>query len=177
MAGLVSLIVLLLPLLAGAAPPQKPVPKEEEPRCAVYDEDTVRLSGVIELRTFAGIPGDGDNPSRDEREPAWILRLFEPICATGTGEIDKDETEVREIQVVVEPPLFHAFASVVGRPVTITGNLFHAHSGHHHTPVLILPSDLSSHGHGPRANLSRSRGSALRASLENRPAARSSRRA
>jgi hypothetical protein len=163
MAGLVSLIVLLLPLLVGASAPPAPPPAPDEPRCAVYDEDTVRLSGVIELRTFPGAPGYGEDPAHDEREPAWILRLFEPICATGTGEIDKDESAVREIQVVVEPELVHAFASIMGRPVTVTGTLFHSHSGHHHTPVLIIPSDLSGQPSGRHGSAARP---ALRAAVD-----------
>jgi hypothetical protein len=127
MAALVSLLFLLLPWIAGATP--KAAPEQDQPRCALYDEETVRISGVIELRRYPGAPGDGENGGTDERENVWILRLFQPICATGAGEIDRDESGVRELQVVVSPELFHALASVTGRPVTVTGSLFHAHAG------------------------------------------------
>jgi len=159
MAALVSLLVLLLPLIAGAAP--KAPRDQEQPPCAVYDDETVRVSGVIELRRYPGLPGDGEKGG-GEQETVWILRLFQPICAT--GEIDEDEAGVRELQVAVSPELFHAIASVAGKPVTVTGSLFHAHGGHHHTAVLIWLTDLATHGRaGP---LSGKRGPALRAALD-----------
>ena len=64
----------------------------------------------------------------------------------------------------MSPELFHALASVAGKPVTITGSLFHAHGGHHHTSVLIWLTDLATNGrHAP---LSGHRGPALRAALD-----------
>ena len=162
MAALVSLLVLLLPLIAGAAP--KAALEQERPPCAVYDEETVRVSGVVELRRYPGAPGDGEKGADEERETVWILRLFQPICATGSGDIDQDESGVRELQVVVNPELVHALVSVAGKPVTVTGSLFHAHGGHHHTAVLIWLTDLATHGRA--APLSGNRGPALRAALD-----------
>jgi hypothetical protein len=166
MFGLASIIALLLPLLMGSLPAADPPPAEEEPRCLAYDPELVRLSGVIERRIFEVPSAHGENPSEDP-EPAWILRLFEPICTTGSDDIEQPESGVREVQVVVQSELFHALAALSGRPVTVTGTLFHSHSGHHHTPVLILLRGLSSaHPAGPR---SRSLPAALLARLSHAP--------
>lgn len=156
MGGLTSILLLLLPFLIGASPKSDPSPPADAPECLAYDPEIVRLSGIIERRTFPGAPGSGEDQSSDAREAGWILRLFEPICTAGEDDgLEQSESNVREVQVVVREELFHALHAITGRPVTITGTLFHSHSGHHHTPVLILLQDLSSNDSrdpGPRSH-------------------------
>lgn len=163
MTGLASIIILLLPLLMGSLPVADQPPADDEPRCVAYDPEIVRLSGVIEQRTFPAPSDDGENSPADTPEPAWILRLFQPICTTGSDGIERPESGVREVQVVVQSELFHALGALAGRPVTVTGTLFHSHSGHQHTAVLILLRGLSSNGPGNPG--SRSRPAALLAAL------------
>jgi hypothetical protein len=140
MAALTSVLLLLLPLLMGSAP-DPPGPAADEPQCLAYDPEMVRLSGVLEPRMYPAAPG-GES-EEDEPGTTWVLRLFQPICTTGSDEVEEPESGVREVQVVVESELVHALGAVQGRPVTVSGTLFHSHSRQHHTPVLIIMRGIS----------------------------------
>lgn len=142
MAAIASIILLLLPLLMGSAAKTE-TPTTDEPRCLAYDPEIVRLSGVLEPRAFPGDAGVGEDYSSNQPETTWVLRLFEPICTTGSDEVEQPESGVRDVQVVVEAELVHALGAIQGRPVTVTGTLFHSHSGRHHTKVLIIIRGIS----------------------------------
>ncbi len=102
--------------------------------CLRYGDPTVSLKGKVVLHTFFGPPGYGENPKSDSREKQALLLLDEPICVDATRD-EAAATNQREITLV---PLGNfGMSSFTGRRVTVAGSLFHAHTGHHHTQVLI----------------------------------------
>ena len=107
----------------------------EEP-CLHYMGDPVILSGIVTNRTFYGPPNYGENPDTDSRETQGILVLSKPIC------VDKnpngyDEAEKNQLEVTLVPNSKTNLKDYLGKQVTVHGKLFHAFTGHHHTPVLI----------------------------------------
>ncbi len=109
---------------------------------------TVSLTGTLTSRVFAGPPNYESVKRGDRKETAIILTLASPTCTSTTNNtsdsFDVPETDIRELQLVLtKPSHWKAVKRLVGKPVVITGTLFHAHTGHHRTKVLIQVTELS----------------------------------
>lgn len=107
-----------------------------------YEPNTVVLVGAIERKHGFGPPNFGENPESDKKESWYVLKLENPLDVAGTkgDELNSEsESNVRELQIVGKTK---ELRSLIGLRVEITGKLFHAHTGHHHTNVLITPSDI-----------------------------------
>lgn len=111
--------------------------------CRSYEPAVVELKGNLSIKTFFGPPNFGENPSTDSKENSWILSLTSPmnVCA----KIDGDPTSgpsvenVRELQLVLPK----SRKELIGKDVIVVGTLFHAHTGHHHTDVLMTVQSIS----------------------------------
>ena len=128
-----SIIILLALLVTTTA-------SVAQSRQLQYETKNVVLTGRIVYRTFYGPPNYGETPKIDSRETQAILLLDSPIDVIGTpnDEIDETERGVKAITLVSERSL----RSFVGKRVTAQGSLFHAHTGHHHTKVLMSVSSV-----------------------------------
>lgn len=101
-----------------------------------YGPAPVTLTGEIVRWTVA----DSSDPKLPGERPAsyWLLRLGTPVSLVGGIEpIDEPERNVRELQLVLSAEQYHEYGALVGCPVVATGTLFHAHTAHHHRPVLM----------------------------------------
>lgn len=106
------------------------------PQCLHYAGDAVALAGKVTLETFYGPPNYGENPETDSREAQTILVLAKPICVSANPSTN-DEAETNQLRVTLVPPAGVNLGSYKGRSVMAEGTLFHAITGHHHTPVLM----------------------------------------
>lgn len=107
-----------------------------------YDPEIVNLSGIIQFKTYPGPPNYTDVKKGDAREESVYLKLNHPIDVAVNQGVPQDdlmnipEKNVRSIQLVINqnpnPNLIKE-----GEHVTVTGTLFHGHTGHHHTAVLM----------------------------------------
>lgn len=70
----------------------------------------------------------------DAAEVHWLLHLDRPVCTAGTGD-EPAEAGIRKVQLVLSDHARHR--ALLGRRVRVAGPLFHAQTGHHHTPVLL----------------------------------------
>lgn len=73
----------------------------------------------------------------------FLLRLSTPITVIGDTEDSPTETNVQEIQLMGNETISLFDKDVLGKSVQITGELFHSHTGHHHTQVLIMVSNIN----------------------------------
>ena len=105
-----------------------------------YETENVTLTGRIVYRTFYGPPNYGETPKEDARESQPILMLDSAIDVIGkpNDEINETERGVKAITLVSEQML----RPFVGKRVSVQGSLFHAHTGHHHTKVLMSVSSV-----------------------------------
>jgi|SRR5580704_17561300 hypothetical protein len=109
--------------------------------CLKYEPTRVVLSGTISTKLAYGPPGYGEDPAHDARERYLNLTLDNPICVdSGVSPNDDSERNERSLQMVFFDD--HSFQSKwMGQHVAVTGTLFHAISGHHHTKVLIIVNE------------------------------------
>lgn len=112
-----------------------PVVSETQRQQLTYENDKATVTGRLVYRTFYGPPNYGETPKTDSRETQAILLLDSPIdvIANANDGISETERGVRAITLVSDRSL----KSFAGKRVTVQGALFHAHTGHHHTKVLL----------------------------------------
>lgn len=116
-----------------------------EAACLSYEPSVVKLEGTLTKKTFPGPPNYESVLKGDRPEAYWMLNLERPVC------VDQDPTDadvngaqknVRIVQLVVDPKVYQANAGLIGTRVVVTGRLFGAITGHHHTPVLLTVATI-----------------------------------
>ena len=124
-------------LLAGALGVFLPLPASAG-GCLAYD-DPVTLEGILASGTFAGPPNYESVEAGDRPETVLLLRLKDPVCVDAAADGMSDAVQGADaIQLALRDARQLAdLKRLVGRPVRLSGSLFGAMSGHHHTPVLL----------------------------------------
>jgi len=105
----------------------------------------VNVSGILVQKTFPGPPDYQDLKSGDRPENYWLIELHSPVCVSedrANPELNPSKDRVAEMQLVFPPTASQANRSLIGRNVIISGTLFGAHTGHHHTPVLLTVKSI-----------------------------------
>ena len=107
------------------------------PNQTKYDyNSSVTIVGTLISRRYQTI----NNSVTD----VFFLRLSTPITVIGDSSEDSPtETNVQEIQLMGNETLSLLNKDVLGKRVQITGELFHSHTAHHHTEVLIMTSNIN----------------------------------
>jgi hypothetical protein len=110
--------------------------------CLRYLPSKVSVTGTVFERTDWGPPNYREDPAHDRPEPHDYIRLDTPLCVFGVpGDAPDDITEKNvSIMELAWDSEEWPIPNVVGRHVLLTGGLFHAISGHHHTRVLLMVS-------------------------------------
>jgi len=104
--------------------------------CMHYGEPDVTVTGKVHLHTFYGPPGYGETPRIDRRETQALLTLSSPLCVEAGGADDEPE-EHGQARITLVPLHGENLKAYQAKSISVSGHLFHAISGHHHTPVLI----------------------------------------
>jgi hypothetical protein len=101
------------------------------------------FEGVLAYRIFPGPPNYEDVRQGDRPEPAYILRLDQPVCATGDEFLDGNK-KIDRVQIYpgkessTSQNLPKEMRRMVGRRVSVEGKSpFGAHTAHHHAPLLL----------------------------------------
>ena len=103
-----------------------------------YEPANVTLTGVVVSKTYYGPPNYGENPKTDAKETQYILVLDSPVDVVGDqNTMTKTERGVKRITLVIHDFNANPVEPLLGRRVEVSGTLFHAHTAHHHTKVLI----------------------------------------
>ena len=113
--------------------------KSQIETCLSYVPSVSVLSGVINNADFPGPPNYESIAKGDKRETFWILKLDRSVCVSNKG---NDLTNIAEsgmvqMQLVLSAKQYELYRDVLSKSVVVRGTLFHSHTGHHHTPVLI----------------------------------------
>lgn len=114
----------------------------KEPKSQVtyyYGPEPSTLTGTIRTVTFPGPPNYDSIKSGDEAEHCWILFLDKPVSVLPKKEskeyFEDPLQKVQKIQLVIHSDL--KLKVIKNHHVRITGTFFSAHTGHHHTEVLM----------------------------------------
>jgi hypothetical protein len=103
-----------------------------------YEPAVVRLSGLLVTEYVYGPPGFGENPETDQIDRKWHLRLFAPVDVIGTPGDDinsESENDVGRVGLINFSKV--NLSAHLGKRVMVEGTLFHSHTAHHHTKVLL----------------------------------------
>jgi len=113
-------------------------------KCFEYGP-TVSITGKLSSRVVPGPPNYSSIRKGDQKETMILLTLTEPICTTGNDPagIDVPEEGIRELQLAISKDEdWPAIRRLIGKRATVSGTLFHAHTGHHRTKVLMDVSQV-----------------------------------
>jgi hypothetical protein len=112
--------------------------------CLSYEPSVTTLSGTIKRKTFAGPPNYQSVARGDQPEVMWVLHLTKPICVTANEdwEAEKNVSDVQLVFPEAEKQYARYRSLVSRRGVAVTGTLFHAHTGHHYTKLLLTVSRM-----------------------------------
>jgi hypothetical protein len=114
-------------------------------RCLSYEPALVNVGGTLISKTFAGPPNYESVRNGDRAETSWLIELHSPVCVSGDKagpDLNPSQDRVTEIQLVLTPEEYQTYKGMVGREVIARGTLFGAHTGHHHTPVLLTAKSI-----------------------------------
>ena len=111
-------------------------------QCLEYEPKVVSLSGTLAKETRPGRPNYESVANGDKPETVWVLKLQEPICVLAASEINVRENGQVEIQIVLDQNQYEKYQGMLGQSVTVTGRLFHSHTGHHHKQLLLRTSEI-----------------------------------
>ncbi len=104
-----------------------------------YEPAIVRLEGIVHSQKSPGPPNYDQTSST---ETWYYLLLKQPVSVApnrGDQINSKAEAGVKKIQLILSSREAH---TLLGKRVIIDGTLFHAHTGHHHTQIVLQPSAL-----------------------------------
>lgn len=130
-----TLVTLILVSSATAGPP----PPNGQ-RWLSYEPALVQLQGTLKLVSKYGPPNFGENPETDEKVQVPILEVREPVSvrADPSSNLNDESADgVTEVQLVFSLNGTLAYSDLVNQNVTVTGTLYHAHTAHHYTTVLM----------------------------------------
>jgi hypothetical protein len=110
--------------------------------------DNLSFEGTLNYRIYPGPPNYEDVRKGDTPEPTYILKLEEPICATGDEFVDQN-VKFDRIQIFPESgkagqALWRDLRGLIGQRVVVTGTgAFGSHTGHHHAPLMLPIASVS----------------------------------
>lgn len=108
-----------------------------------YEPEVVNLFGVLYEKIYPGPPNYTSIENGDAPESVLILELSQPIQVgnpnTAKENPNQPEKDVLEIQLALDEHLPQPFNST---HFFVTGSLFHANTPHHHTKVVMNPTNI-----------------------------------
>jgi hypothetical protein len=112
------------------------------------DGQAVTFEGTISRETFPGAPNYRSIDDGDQPETVWILTVDSTSCVVAESAEDGKSYEVakatKRFQLVFSGAGDYArHGALVGRRVTVVGQLLIGHTGHHHTKALIDVEQLN----------------------------------
>jgi Domain of unknown function (DUF4431) len=120
------------------------------PTCLSYEPAMVKVTGALARKTFPGPPNYESVRKGDQAEMYWFVELRSPVCMLD-DKLDPDlnlsQDHITEIQLILESAMYKTYSGLIGKQVVAQGTLFGAHTGHHHTPVLLTVKSIESADH------------------------------
>lgn len=110
--------------------------------CVSYGGE-ITLTGKLSRRTFPEQPNYESIEKGDAAATYFFVSPLQPICvAEGRNSegLEPPEPTVEEIQLVflAAKRSYRQLRRYLGKDVVCLGSIYHAHTGHHHSPVLLF---------------------------------------
>ncbi|MBI2337024.1 MAG: DUF4431 domain-containing protein [Deltaproteobacteria bacterium] len=114
--------------------------------CLEYGPAKVQLKGKINRSVYPGPPEYSNVAKGDHKEVMWFLSLERPICVKANAKdptgFEVEEKNVTDLQMALTPEQYQEYKNLLGKSAMVSGELFHEHTAHHHTKVLIGVSKI-----------------------------------
>jgi hypothetical protein len=113
--------------------------------CLAYEPIVVTISGLMNKFDLAGRPNYENIEQGDEKETSWVLKLQKPVCVNKDryDTVNVSESTITDIQLVLNTDMYQKYRPLLKKQVVVKGTLFHSHTGHHHTPVLLQVLEIN----------------------------------
>ena len=111
-------------------------------------DQPVELRGVLQVGTFYGPPNFGDDPATDSLESSFYLQLLaelrvnEAAVPPDARPLPRWVYMIQLVPVTADSRTWQQLRDLVGSTVQLRGTLMAAHTGHHHSPVLLIVSEV-----------------------------------
>jgi hypothetical protein len=103
---------------------------------------------VLVKEVFPGPPNYRSIENGDTKEEALIIKVETHFCVkSGPDHVLNNEEEENQSKlqlVILDESLWPKIHILIGKKVKVTGTLFHAITGHHKTPVLMILKKIES---------------------------------
>jgi Domain of unknown function (DUF4431) len=129
------LTILVLTVLTAVAHPTA----TQAQRWLSYEPETVELNGRLVIQSRYGPPNYGEDPKTDQKVKIAVLVLKNPVRvrpSQGDGYNSQPVYRTTQIQLAFIDS-GTVYKNLIGKNVVVTGSLFHAHTGHHYTDVVL----------------------------------------
>lgn len=129
------LTILVLMVLAVVAHPTA----TRAQRWLSYEPQTVELHGRLVIQSKYGPPNHGEEPKTDQKVkvPVLVLKYAVSVRASQEGGPNSQPVNrIKQIQLAFNDSET-SYRNLIGKNVVVTGSLFHAHTGHHYTDVVL----------------------------------------
>jgi hypothetical protein len=113
--------------------------------CLSYEPAVVKVGGTLTRKTFPGPPNYDSIGKGDRAETYWFVELHSPACVAedkSDPDLNPSQDRIIEVQLILDPTAYKTDKGLMGRDVIVSGTLFGAHTGHHHTPVLLTVKSI-----------------------------------
>ena len=130
LATITLLVLILVPASKTAA---------QDKHWLSYDPAVVSLEGKLIVEWKYGPPNYGENPKTDAKVRVLMLVLSRPVNVRGNPEDALNTESVEGIKRIQLNPanLKTRHEQFIGMRVFVKGTLFHEHTGHHYTKVVM----------------------------------------
>ena len=123
------------------APYSEVMPIKLKPNQYLFEPNVVTVSGKLITEMYYGAPNYGKCPEIDEKEYAYILVLDSAIDVINNVATNKEgegyitELGVKKVQLIADDQV--SLSALKNKNVKLSGVFINAHTGHHHTAVLL----------------------------------------
>jgi hypothetical protein len=136
-------LAVLLATLASCSPSSTEPGRSEACLDLTIGQPEATFSGKLTVQLFAGPPNYQSIANGDAEEDAFILELPTRACASD-GEFIDASTSFDRVQISAEDAsILNVLRSAVRRNVTVRGEAFGAHTGHHHAPLVLFVQEIA----------------------------------
>ena len=115
---------------------------EAAAQCLDYEPEVVTLRGSLVRETHPGRPNYESIQNGDEAEVIWVLHLADEVCVNAADELNAEAHQVTRVQLVLKAEQYEKYRDLLGHQVEVVGQLFQAHTGHHHTTLLLTTREM-----------------------------------
>lgn len=125
-------------------PTTSEIESDDDVESGIAEVKNYNLHGILKKEQFYGPPGYGEDPEHDKKEQAYILYVDKPFSLHKFDGFRKEQEYGRSFGNITKVQLVtnESLKNLIGSAITVEGDLFESHTGHHHTDVLISVTKL-----------------------------------